>query len=141
MIAHALLAFSLAVGGGSLTTPADALKHDHHAGHEQHHSFTGPLAKGLEAFHDSLRPLWHDAFPKKDYGSIKRKVPELKAKAAALAAVPLPPGARAKRSQRDKLVKAVSNLDAAKQDDKKFAKAFEEVHEAFHALAEASGGH
>jgi hypothetical protein len=140
MIAPLLIALTLVVGA-PVVTPADAMKHG--AGHQVDHkmTFTGPLSKGLGAFHDVLHPLWHDLYPRKDYNGIKARVPELKARAADLTAVNLPPGARAKRAQRDALIKAVGDLDAAKQDDRKFAKAFAKVHDAFEKLALAAGDH
>ncbi len=142
MIAHVLLVAALVIGAPPVT-PADAMKHGHeHADHEHgNHAFSGPLSKGLTAFHDTLHPLWHESYPKKDYTTIKRKLPELKARAKDLGAVPLPPGARAKRAQRDALIKAIDAADAAKQDDKKFGKAFSKVHDAFEALHETAGEH
>ncbi|MBM3274340.1 MAG: hypothetical protein FJZ00_04265 [Candidatus Sericytochromatia bacterium] len=103
-----------------------------------HHPVKGPLKPGLKSFHDTLHPLWHDYFPKKDYGSIKAKVGELERKARELAAVPLPPSARAQRAKRDALSAAVKDLTASVQDDKKFASAFAKVHEAFEALSLAA---
>jgi hypothetical protein len=103
-----------------------------------HHPVKGPLKPGLKSFHDTLHPLWHEYFPKKDFGSIKAKVGELDRKAKELAAVPLPPAARAQRAKRDALSAAVRDLTASMQDDKKFAVAFAKVHEAFEALSQAA---
>lgn len=44
----------------------------------------------LSAVHEFMEPLWHDAFPAKDFGKIQELVPEFEPRLAALDAVELP---------------------------------------------------
>jgi len=44
----------------------------------------------LDAVHDIMRPLWHDAFPAQDFAAIQEMVPQFEPLLAALDAVDLP---------------------------------------------------
>jgi len=93
----------------------------------------------LQAFHDVLRPLWHDAYPNKDAAAIKAETPKLKVRAKLILSTaegsdkPKAPGAR-------KLLDAVATLDeaVAAKDDASVLEALRIVHDAYENLA---GGH
>ena len=55
----------------------------------------------LDAVHDVMAPLWHDAFPAKDYGAIEAAVPEFEASLAALTEAELPGILQDKQAQWD----------------------------------------
>lgn len=141
------LASTLAVGAPALASHHEGGK-AHQGSHgdstsprammRKHHPVRGPLAEGLASFHDTLHPLVHDVMPKGDLAAVKAKVPELRKKAEALKAVPLPPSDRLRRSRRDDLLRAVADLEAATGDDKAFQAAFDWVHHSFEELARAT---
>jgi uncharacterized coiled-coil DUF342 family protein len=75
----------------------------------------------LDAVHDLVRPLWHDAFPQKDYDAIKELIPQLEERLGAVEAVELPGILREKEDQwverREKLMERFTALKAAAEDD------------------------
>ncbi|NWG12654.1 MAG: hypothetical protein HXY20_03870 [Acidobacteria bacterium] len=93
----------------------------------------------LDAFHDLLHPLWHDAYPNKDAAAIKTATPRLKVRAKLILSSaqstdkPKAPGAK-------NLLDAVTTLEeaVAAKDDLAILEALRMVHEAYEMLA---GGH
>ncbi len=72
----------------------------------------------LDAFHEVMHPIWHDAYPAKDFGALKKFVDEVNIKAKAVYSASLP------GIQRDKQLKwneGVVQFQAAVEDYNKFA--------------------
>jgi len=55
----------------------------------------------LDAVHDIMSPLWHEAFPAQDFGAIEAAVPEFEVSLAALAEAELPGILQDKQAQWD----------------------------------------
>lgn len=55
----------------------------------------------LDAVHEFMQPLWHDAFPARDYDAIAAAVPDLEPTVSALAAAELPGILQDKQTQWD----------------------------------------
>ncbi|NWF89661.1 MAG: hypothetical protein HXY50_09390 [Ignavibacteriaceae bacterium] len=76
----------------------------------------------LDAFHDIIYPIWHTAYPAKDYDALKKMVDEINTKAKNLYSASLP------GIQRDKQLKwneGIINFQQAVEDYNKFAVANE----------------
>jgi len=90
----------------------------------------------LAAFHEILRPLWHDAYPKKDAAAIRAEIPKLKVRAKLILSTAENydksklPGARS-------LMDAVTTLEeaAAAKDDMATLEALRIAHDAYEKLA------
>jgi hypothetical protein len=71
----------------------------------------------LDAVHDIMAPLWHEAFPAQDFAAIESAVPEFEAGLAALDAVELPGILRDKQerwdAQKQLLMESYAGLKAA----------------------------
>ena len=104
------------------------------------HEMEGTSVKELDAFHELLHPLVHDAYPKKDFETIKKGVPDLITSATVLTGVSLPKELSAKKStfKKDakKLVKQLKDLDKKGKalSDKEYGKKFMEMHDTFEKL-------
>jgi len=88
----------------------------------------------LEAVHEVMHPVWHEAFPARDFAAIREAVPEFEARLAALDAVQLPGILQDKRvrwnEQKQNLMTAFKELkDAAEAEDEDRMLAYTE---AFH---------
>jgi hypothetical protein len=91
----------------------------------------------IEALHEVIQPLWHEAYPAKDTESIKAGTPKLKVRAKLLLSI-------AERIDNAVLAEATKGfLDSiatleeaiAAEDDAATLQAFEIVHEAFHKIS------
>ncbi len=110
-----------------------------HAAYRSLNSAMISLEDLLEAFHDLLHPLWHDAYPNKDAAAIKAETPRLKVRAKLILCT-------AESTDRSRVVGAKGLLDAvttleeavAAKDDMAMLEALRIVHEAYEKLA---GGH
>jgi hypothetical protein len=163
----ALIAVILAVaacGGaakpGSGTKPGDdsdgrdrAMSHmggDHQMGHgghmgEKHEGEMADMPPQLARFHDTLAPRWHAARGPQRMTDTCAAIRQFHADAEKIAAAEPPgkgdPGAWSKGGK--KLTEAVVALETTckNKDAEAFETAFERVHETFHGLMEAAGGH
>lgn len=94
----------------------------------------------LHDLHDVVRPLWHDAWPNKDYQLMKDLLPDAKEGVAAVQKADLPGILRDKQEKWDTGVKhLVATLDtyekaAADDDEQGMLDAVEEFHSAFEHL-------
>jgi hypothetical protein len=88
----------------------------------------------LDAVHEIMQPVWHEAFPARDYAAIREAVPEFEARLAALEAAQLPGILQDKQlrwnEQKQNLLTAFKELkDAAEAEDEDRMLAYTE---AFH---------
>ena len=94
----------------------------------------------LTAFHEIIYPIWHTAFPEKDYRALRSYVPQIHEMAAKIYAASLPGILRDKETQwkngLDELKKSVAAYDAAAsgQDDPALLRAAEALHSRYEAL-------
>ena len=94
----------------------------------------------LDAFHEIIYPIWHTAYPEKDYAALKGFAPRVDELAAAIYAAPLPGILRDKeakwRSGVDELRRAVEAYDAAAvgEDGEALLKAAENLHMRYEML-------
>lgn len=138
-----VLSLSLAACGGApdpapvapapvAPTPAPAASAPAHAGH-------GDLPAPLAAFHDTLRPLWHDETADRQARTCAA-TGELEARAAALPGVEVAdPQKAAYGAEVGKLNASLADLKAACAGSGDFAAAFTRVHDGFHALTGLAG--
>jgi len=100
----------------------------------------GSMVKEVDSFHELLHPLVHDAYPKKDFGSIRKALPDLISSARSLGKAKLPKELTAKREayrkESKKLMKQLKDLDAKKMPDEQFGKLFSEMHDTFENIME-----
>lgn len=94
----------------------------------------------LSAFHDIIYPIWHTAYPEKDYAALRKYVPEINKLAAPIFAANLPGILREKEAKwKEGLAvfkKAVDtyNAAAAGTDDAALLKAAEDLHMRYEML-------
>jgi len=108
-----------------------------HAAYRNLNSAQTSLEDLLEAFHEILHPLWHDAYPSKDAAAIKAEIPKMKVRAKLILSTAeasdkgRAPGAKS-------LLEAVTTLEeaAAAKDDMAILEALRIVHDAYEKLAE-----
>ena len=103
----------------------------------------GKLTPELTAFHDVLKPLWHQDKGDAQVTATCNAGADLQAKAKAVADAPTPTGVTADAWQQQtlRLGKAVDALVAVcAGDHAQFDASFTEVHNAFHAAMEAEMG-
>ena len=125
-------------GSGSDDAALKAAFESVHGGYRALNGSLTTLDDLLEAFHDLLRPLWHDAYPKKDAAAIKAETPKLKVRSklilgsAESSEKARAPGAKA-------LLEAVTTLEeaVAAKDDMAVLEALRLVHDAYEKLAES----
>jgi len=117
----------------ALTTALDEM---HNAYRNLNSSLTS-LEDLFEAFHELLRPLWHDAYPGKDTAAIKAEIPKLKVRAK-LIVITAEKSEPAKAAAAKKLLEAVTTLEdaAAANDDLSILEALRIMHDAYEHLAE-----
>jgi hypothetical protein len=100
-----------------------------------------PRLEGLKEFHDVVYPVWHSAYPDKDYQLIKDAVPEFKAKMEVINKAELPGFFREKNEdfekKRETLSKAILDLEEKSKgnDNEALLKATENLHTAYEQLA------
>jgi hypothetical protein len=102
---------------------------------------TDQLAKALDDFHQILAPLWHEAYPKKDFKSIREKAPLFQEKLFVLLRVKPPTNLEKEKLEsylknRQDLAFYVSQVNVAAEDtvDTTLASAFEQMHKAYEEL-------
>ena len=93
----------------------------------------------LEAFHEVIMPMWHTAYPAKEYAALRKIAPDVQAGVAQIAAVKLPgilhekEGAWAKGMATLRAAAAAYAKAAAGTDDKALLLAAENLHAAYEA--------
>ena len=92
----------------------------------------------IEAFHDVLQPLWHEAYPSKDIDAIKKGVPSLKVRAKLLVQIAGRVETEAFGEAARALLESVATLQEAiaAGDDLATLTALELLHDAYHSLSE-----
>jgi len=92
----------------------------------------------IEAIHEILQPLWHEAYPAKDVEAIKAGVPKLKVRTKLLVSVAGRLEDAVLTDAATKLLESISTLEeaVAADDGTAILAALELVHEAYHQLAE-----
>ncbi len=102
---------------------------------------TSLLTKAMNDFHSILYPMWHEAYPNKDFKAIREQVPAFKRKLMALIVIPAPDNMEeAKReaffTKRQELAFYVDQYEKAAADssDSALAASFEQLHWGFEEL-------
>ena len=94
----------------------------------------------LSDFHDVIAPLWHDAWPNKNYALVKELLPEVQRYTKELQALELPGILRDKKPKWDAEVKSLAEHTAAvtlaieKNDEKGILDAVEKLHSSYEKL-------
>jgi hypothetical protein len=121
---------------------------DHQMGHGksgEKHGEMSEVPPQLTRFHDTLAPRWHAAHGPQRTADTCAAIPQFHADAEALAVAEAPskgdPAAWSRSGR--KLTEAVVALEVTckSKDAEAFETAFARVHETFHGLMEAAGGH
>jgi len=123
------LAFMLISTGfsGFAQTPADAVAQ----------------VPALDAFHEVIAQIWHEALPNKDAATLRKLAPEVEKGIAKVAAAPLPGILREKKAAWEEGVKKLQSAGteykaaAAAKDDAKLLSAAETLHSRFEGLMRA----
>ncbi len=71
---------------------------------DQHSSEIDSSVPELFEFHEVIYPIWHTAYPEKDYAMLKEMVPEVNSGAEKIYSAPLPGILRDKKEEWDKEV-------------------------------------
>jgi hypothetical protein len=102
---------------------------------------TDKLAMAMEDFHSVLAPLWHDAFPKNDFKTIRDKAPAIKQKLMNLIVIPAPDDMEESKreslfTRRQELAFYVDQYEKAAADssDSVLAASFEKMHWGYEEL-------
>jgi hypothetical protein len=114
---------------------------DHAGSADQHHA---EMPSEMQAFHDLLSPRWHAPQGAQRMKDTCDAVPQFQANADAIGKATPPTTADADTwtNATRALVSAVGDLaTACKGNQGAFEAAFSKVHEVFHALMAAAGGH
>jgi hypothetical protein len=94
----------------------------------------------LTAFHEIIYPIWHTAYPEKDYEALRSYVPEINRLAEDLYNAQLPGILRDKKTKWEKGIEGLKktvdeyNKAAAGEDDETLLNAAEELHAKFEML-------
>ena len=98
--------------------------------------------KGLDEFHELLHPLIHEAYPEKDFASIRKALPNLVKAAETMAKATLSkemtPKKAEYRKESKKLVKQLKAMKDRKDrlSDEQLGKQFMEMHDTFEGIME-----
>lgn len=101
---------------------------------------TSSEVPALSAFHEVIYPLWHEAWPNKDYAMMRELLPEVRKHVAALQAVTLPGILRDKAEAWGSGVRTLSTTltqyekAVAGNDEPGLLKAVEKLHSGFEEL-------
>ena len=102
---------------------------------------TDKLAMALEDFHSVLAPMWHEAYPQKDFKAIREQAPLFKQKLMALIVIPAPdnmdePKREEFFTKRQELAFYVDQYTKAAADstDSVLASVFEQMHWGYEEL-------
>jgi hypothetical protein len=138
------LSFSITACGASdpaTTTPSTTEPPQAAAAAEPQHDEHGDMPAQLVAFHDVLKPLWHDETANRQANTCGQ-IAELDARAGALTQVEVAP------DKKEAWAAGVTQLDAAIEElgagctgKGDFVASFTKVHDGFHALLELATGH
>jgi hypothetical protein len=92
----------------------------------------------LDAFHDVIQPVWHEAYPDKDIEAIKKAVPSLKVRAKLIVQISGKVESEAFKNGAQELLESVVTLEEAlaAEDAEATLTAVELMHDAYHALTE-----
>lgn len=107
---------------------------------KQDEEMVKPRLDGLSEFHEVLQPIWHAAYPEKDYQAIKESVPEFKERMEVIQNADLPGFFREKEEEFKKKREALANavLDFEKKakgdNNQELLKATENLHTAYEIL-------
>jgi hypothetical protein len=107
---------------------------------EQRQEMKPSTVKELDDFHTLLHPLVHDAYPNKDFASIKKALPGLIESATTLKNASLPKELSAKKNsfkkEAKKLLKQLTDLKKKQESlaDETFGKKFMEMHDTFEKM-------
>ena len=99
-----------------------------------------PRLEGLEKFHDILAPVWHTAYPDKNYQAIRDAVPAFKEKMEVINKAEFPGFFREKKGDFEKKREALSNAvltlreKSKGNDNEALLKATENLHTAYEQL-------
>lgn len=139
--------------GEPLETARSGQRHEvgrHAPGGDAGHAGSGEaeamaaLPPPVEAFHEALAPRWHAEPGEQRMADTCAAVPELRSRADAIVAAPVPAGrdAAAWELGGKQLAEAAAALEAPCQanDAAAFEAAFTQVHERFHGVLEAATG-
>ncbi len=94
----------------------------------------------LTAFHEVIVPLWHEAWPNKDYAALRSMLPEIRRRAGEVVQAKLPGILRERQAAWDEGVKGLQAIVAdyaaavAGTDDQKLLDAGERLHAQFELL-------
>jgi hypothetical protein len=97
----------------------------------------------LDAFHEVIFKIWHEAWPKKDAAMLQKLLPDVEKGIASVAAAPLPGILRDKKDAWDEGVRKLQSAGAdykaaaAAKDDAKLLAAAEALHSRFEGLMRA----
>lgn len=102
---------------------------------------TDLFMKAMDDFHETMAPLWHEAYPKKDFKSIREQAPQFQKKLYVLLRSPLPTNLEKEKldsliAKRQWLSFYVSQLGLAAADtvDSVLASALEQLHWAYEEM-------
>jgi len=102
---------------------------------------TDKLAMALEDFHSVLAPMWHEAYPIKDFKSIREQAPMFRQKLMALIVIPAPDNMTQEKreaffTKRQELAFYVDQYEKAAADstDSALAASFEKMHWGYEEL-------
>lgn len=107
---------------------------------KQQHETQAVVVKELDAFHELLHPLVHEAYPAKDFAAIKKALPGLVDAAVSMKKASLPPKFAAKadiyKKHSKKLLQQLSTMNKmkAKLTDDELGKRFMEMHDTFESI-------
>lgn len=74
---------------------------------------TSPTVPALDSFHEVIMPMWHTAYPAKDYAALRKLAPEVEAGVAKIAAAKLPGILREKEAAWGKGIESLKSAGAA----------------------------
>ncbi len=119
------------------STLASAFEQMHWAYEELEKIFAVPIEE-LDKFHETLYFLWHKAMPAKDYDTIRKTTPVLKAEVDSLMKAPLPYGCAKKKDEFEKrktalkdAVYQLADVSEKEADGKKIEEALDVMHQKF----------
>jgi len=103
---------------------------------------TTPRVPVLDAFHEVIYKIWHEAWPNKNTAMLRQLQPDVEKGIAGVAAAPLPGILRDKKAAWDEGVKELQAAGAeykaaVSKDDQALLDAAEKLHSRFEALARA----
>jgi hypothetical protein len=113
------------------------------SGFAQRPAETVASVPALDAFHEVIFKIWHEAWPKKDTAMLQKLLPDVEMGIASVAAAPLPGILRDKKDAWDEGVRKLQGAGAdykaaaAAKDDAKLLAAAEALHSRFEGLMRA----